>query len=343
VSESNLKAIIENTDATIYSLDRDFRYITFNRQLQNALKEVYGLDIKKGDHVYSFLKKLDPEEALSWEKVYSKALSGEIVKFEKEFNIGGFHNYTSFSIHPIWENNNVIGLSCFATDITKEKILEKKIIDSEAQIRNFAKHLNRTKEEENAHIARELHDELGQQLAGIKMGIASIKKLSNTDVTREERMTAIIKDVDNTIHSLRKIATELRPGILDTLGLIPSIEWMVNEFEKKTVIKCHTTLNVKQQKFEKDISICFFRICQESLTNISKHAQAKKVTVKVDQNENELILSISDNGKGIADEKLDNPFSMGLLGMRERAKIIGAQLTIDSRSSGTTVQLIAKI
>ncbi|MEO8146394.1 MAG: PAS domain S-box protein [Bacteroidia bacterium] len=120
-SESNLKAIIENTDATIYSLDRDFRYITFNQLLHNSMKQIYGLDIKPGDKVYDFLEKLNPEEAREWKEVYSKALNGEIVKFEKEFSIGDYYSCYTFSIYPIWENENVIGLSCFALDITKQK------------------------------------------------------------------------------------------------------------------------------------------------------------------------------------------------------------------------------
>ncbi|MEO6542279.1 MAG: PAS domain S-box protein [Ferruginibacter sp.] len=120
-SQLNLEAIIENTDASIYSLDSDFRYLTFNKLLHDNLEQIYGLDIKPGDNVYDFLEKLNPGEALEWEQVYSKALHGEVVKFEKEFSFDNIYSYFSFAIYPIWEKKTVIGLSCFAFDITKQK------------------------------------------------------------------------------------------------------------------------------------------------------------------------------------------------------------------------------
>lgn len=231
---------------------------------------------------------------------------------------------------------------------------KEELMKSEIQIRNFAAHLNKVLEEERAGLAREIHDELGQQLVGIKIGLSSLKQ-GNTvsedgspDVDSpawaDEKINGMMQDVDNTLQSLRKIATALRPGILDTMGLIPSIKWLAKGFEKKTNIKCHFSPNTSQEKFEKNISTCFFRICQEALTNISKHAEASEVNIRVNQKENELIMKISDNGKGIATEKLENPFSMGLLGMRERANILGARLLIMSQKDlGTTIQLMANV
>lgn len=136
-SESNLKAIIENTEATIYSLDKNFRYITFNKRLRDNLKEIYGLDIKPGDNVFDFLEKLNPAEARDWEKIYSRALTGEPVKFEKEFNFNNIYSCFSFSIHPIWENKQVIGLSCFTLDISKQKQTSNALKQSEFQFRQI--------------------------------------------------------------------------------------------------------------------------------------------------------------------------------------------------------------
>lgn len=124
-SEANLKAVIENTDAFIYSLDKDLRYVTFNQGLQNLMKELYGIDIKPGYNIFDFINQFEPAAAEEWNSTYSKCLKGEIVKFEKEFKHNDFYSCTSFSIHPIWENNNVIGLSCFVHDITKEKKAEE--------------------------------------------------------------------------------------------------------------------------------------------------------------------------------------------------------------------------
>ena len=329
--QSNLKAIIENTDASIYSMDTEFRYITFNQFLFNTMKELYGLKIMPGDRVFDFLEKLEPEEAKWWKNVYAKAMKGEALQFVKEFRVNDYHSFSSFSINPIWENNNVIGLSCYARDITKEKLSEEKLIRSEIQIRNFAQHLNHMQEEERAHLAREIHDELGQQLVGIKIGLSSFSKRPEANDKVTELVKKMVKDVDNTIQSLRKIATELRPGILDSLGLLPSLKWLATEFQEKTNIKCRTEFKVEEQNFKKNISICFFRICQEALTNISKHSKASEVIVQIGLVKNTLTMTITDNGQGISGEKLENPFSMGLLGMRERAHVIGGDLRIISK------------
>ena len=136
-SESNLKAIIENTDATIYSLDSNLRYITFNKRLQTTLKDIFGLDIKPGDHVFDFLEKLNPEESHSWKEQYSKALKGETVRFEKKFHINECYSYSDFSIHPIWEKDNVVGLSCFVLDITNQKQAEHALTKSEFRYRQI--------------------------------------------------------------------------------------------------------------------------------------------------------------------------------------------------------------
>jgi signal transduction histidine kinase len=327
----------------IYSLDRDLRYITFNNNVKRAMEEMHGLSAQPGDHVFQFLENKNAAAAAEWEEIYTRALAGTKLSFVKHYKNWHDGRYISFSINPIYENHSIIGLACFGRDITNEKIAEEKLVRSEMQIRNFARHLNKTMEDESARIAREIHDELGQQLAGIKMGISSLKKHLEVRAV-EEKLTAITHEVDHIIQSVRKIATELRPGILDSLGLFPSIEWLTTEFEKKSGIKCKKFFSASDTEFDKQLSICFFRVCQESLTNISKHAGATEVEVSLVQNKQELVLTITDNGKGISGEKLENPFSMGLLGMRERASVADAQLQISSAvNNGTTVRLTIKL
>ncbi len=130
-SESNFNAIIENTDAIIYSLDKDYNYITFNSGLKKSMKELYGIDVQQGDNVFGGMRQFDVAQADEWEAIYSKAFKGEIIKFEKESKLNELYKCTSFSIHPIWENKNVTGLSCFASDITKQKkdAVEKKKLE----------------------------------------------------------------------------------------------------------------------------------------------------------------------------------------------------------------------
>ena len=242
------------------------------------------------------------------------------------------------------ENGKPSGLYGIALDITERKETEEKIIKSEQQVRNFVKHLSDVLEDERTRIAREIHDELGQRLAGVKFGLSSLKKQSDAQNNISEKVSEMIRDVDDSIQSLRKIATELRPGILDTLGLIASIEWLAGEFEKKTGIKCLLELNVKDQVFDEKISICFFRICQEGLNNVTKHSNASEVTIRMTENGPALEIIISDNGKGIDNERLENPFSLGIVGMRERADMIKGRFKIESKKgSGTSLHLEAPI
>ena len=136
----------------------------------------------------------------------------------------------------------------------------------------------------------------------------------------------------------------MRPGILDTLGLVPSIEWLAESFEKKSGIKCSCYTQVVNQKFEEKVSITFFRICQEALTNIVKHASATAVTIQMIEGGDSLSLKVSDNGKGMEDGKLNDPFSMGLVGMRERARLINASFYVESNlGAGTSLYLTYKM
>jgi PAS domain S-box-containing protein len=232
----------------------------------------------------------------------------------------------------------------FETDITDRKNAFENLIRSENEIRNFAKQLNNTLEDERSRIAREIHDEFGQQLIGLKMLLSSLIQVIRPQPEAKEIIDEMMSGLEKTRFSLQNFSTELRPGILDALGLIPSIEWLAKEFENKTGIGCDLRINVIEQMFEKTMSTAYFRICQEALTNIIKHAEASRVVIQVIQDQGQLSLTIADNGKGIVNEKLENPFSMGLLGMRERANLIGAHFRMESnKPNGTCIQIIGKI
>ncbi len=314
---------------------------SYEKALVNFLPDVVYCDLNitsdfNGVDAIRILKKEYPEVPFV---LVTGALNEEVVSICVDEGIDDYVLKTNMARLPL---SLINAIKIRKIELQKKEVYEK-LVKSEMQVRNFAKHLNQVLEDERAGIAREIHDELGQQLAGIKIGLSMFLKLDG-QMPLEGKVNGMMKDVDTTIQSLRKIATQLRPGILDTLGLIPSIVWLGSEFEKKTKISCTQSLHVTEQKFEKNISTCFFRICQEALTNISKHAGASEVTIRVDQSENELALKISDNGKGIATEKLENPFSMGLLGMRERANILNAHLLITSqKDKGTVIQIKAKL
>jgi PAS domain S-box-containing protein len=265
----------------------------------------------------------------------------ELLKYKRS----GTPFWVQIQGRPVFHNDGRLNYYFqMETDITERKHAYAKLMKTENQIRTFARQLNHILEDERSRIAREIHDEFGQQLMGLKMSLSSLDRMNGVPAEAASIIRDLLSGVESTFQSMRHFATELRPGILDTLGLVPSIEWLGQGFEKRSGISCNVRINVREQMFEKDVSTNYFRICQEALTNIMKHAQATRVSIGIDQDAETLTMEISDNGKGILTENLENPFSLGLLGMRERARLIGGNLKIDSDPRlGTRIQLSAKI
>jgi PAS domain S-box-containing protein len=230
-------------------------------------------------------------------------------------------------------------------DVTESKQAEEKMKQSYQQIRSLTEHLQNIREEERTNIAREIHDELGQQLTVIKMDVAWLnKKLSNIDVTLKGKIEGLLELLDNMVQSVRRISSELRPSMLDDLGLPAAIEWQLNEFEKRTGVKTSFIEHDEELTLPRNISTNFYRVFQESLTNIARHADARQVTVELGRKDNQLLLKITDNGKGFNIQKLDEKRTWGIIGMNERAAMIGGSIEIDSEpGKGTRITLTTPI
>jgi signal transduction histidine kinase len=227
-------------------------------------------------------------------------------------------------------------------DAEQQKLVESSYKTQNQQLRDFSVRLEKAREEERARIAREIHDELGQQLTAIKIDISWIKKRINPEESElQERIKGLISLVDQTVITVRKIATDLRPGILDDLGLIPALEWQCAEFSKRSGIECNFNCKIGDLEFDDDFSTTVFRIFQETLTNIAKHSGASKVEIKIFMNEDGLNLEVKDNGAGITEEEARSNNSLGLLGMRERALLYGGKIFINgNQKEGTVVKLL---
>jgi len=212
----------------------------------------------------------------------------------------------------------------------KEKTAE--ITRSNNELRALASHLQDIREEERAAMAREVHDELGQQLTGLKMDLAHIgRRLSSADTAwLMEKTQQTMALLDTTIRTVRKIATELRPSILDDLGLVAAIDWQGQEFMKRSGVTTHFRSGLAAVDLPPAVAIGLFRICQESLTNIGRHAAADHVSIVLNGDDEQLCLTISDDGRGIDLQKAGNGKTLGLLGMKERAQMMGGTLHIDS-------------
>lgn len=226
-------------------------------------------------------------------------------------------------------------------DITGRKRAEDYRRWSEDQLRALAMRLQTAAERESLRIARELHDQLGQALTGMKMDLDWIVRKHGTSGGPWVPMVQdSMKVVDSTIALVRKIATDLRPDMLDALGLSAAIEWHSEEFQRRTGISCAVHVPENLLVIPDDERIAVFRIYQEALTNIARHAKAKNVLVSLEREQNEAVLTISDDGVGFPVDRLEQGQSLGVVGMRERALLLGARFQIrSSQGNGTTITL----
>ncbi|MCZ6765660.1 MAG: sensor histidine kinase, partial [bacterium] len=223
---------------------------------------------------------------------------------------------------------------------------ERKLQQSEKQMRALAIRLQSVREEESASIAREIHDELGQELTVLKMDLRWIQRRIAKHDTMEEskvildRLKAMSSEVDSTIESVRKIATKLRPVILDDLGLARAIEWQAQEFKSRTGISVDLSIDRTRIDLGAEPSTAVFRILQEILTNVARHAGADRVTIAVVDTKDRLVMDVHDNGRGITNDEINSPRALGILGMQERAQFCGGELTVRrGRRGGTRVRV----
>ena len=214
---------------------------------------------------------------------------------------------------------------------------------SEKQMRALAARLQNVREEERTRIARELHDELGQAMTGLKMDLAwAGKQLVKPDpqvrTAMGKRITEMTELVDGTIQSVRRISSELRPGLLDDLGLVAAIEWQAQDFQSRSGIVCEVTLPSDDVNLNRETSTAVFRVFQEIVTNVARHAKATKVKASMRREGDHVILEVSDNGRGITESEIADRRSLGLVGMRERAVLFGGKIKFTGApGQGTTV------
>lgn len=206
-------------------------------------------------------------------------------------------------------------------------------------LRALTSRIEHIREEERTMIAREIHDELGQSLTGIKLDLAQVsKKLPKSETSLINQVESMGETVDDTIKTIRRIAADLRPGVLDELGLKAAIEWQVEVFAKKIEVEYELSLSFDDTGLDRNLSTALFRILQEALTNIARHANATNVKVEVKEEAGFVIMSVEDDGTGAERNEIDVRKSLGLLGIRERAGMLKGEAHISTgRKKGTTL------
>jgi PAS domain S-box-containing protein len=208
------------------------------------------------------------------------------------------------------------------------------------QLRALSAHIESVREEERTGVAREIHDELGQALTALTMDIAWMRRRTPPGGEPAAKLDEMAELTDALIASVRRISADLRPGVLDDLGLVAAIEWQAQEFERRTGTPCVVQSDVGERRFERDVSTAVFRIFQEALTNVTRHAGATRVEARFEYERDRLRLRVHDNGRGIGPVAASSRSSLGLLGIRERARRLGGVVEVGNAPEGGTLVVL---
>ena len=336
--------LLESTGEGIYGIDQHGRCTFINtaaaRMLGYTLDEMLGMDMHAMFHHSFEGGAAYPRECCPIQKTLTSG-KGYQIDDEVYWRSDGTSFPVAYSSFPVLEQERIIGAVVVFLDISERKQAEAQLKTSYTQLRKLTARLESVREEERIHIAREIHDELGQALTGVKLELSLLHdQLPAGRPALADRLASISTLIDNTIHSVRRIATELRPIVLDQLGLIPAIEWQAHEFHARTGIQCTLDIYLRSVTLSHAESTAMFRIFQEILTNVARHAQATAVNIMLQEQAGRLALEVRDNGRGVTEAELSDPTSLGLVGMRERASLMGGEITLTgSPGQGTTVRV----
>lgn len=232
-------------------------------------------------------------------------------------------------------------------DLAEQKIDDKKFNASEIQLRSLATRLLAVHEEERTRIARELHDEFGEMLTALRIDLSLLEKMVSRTIGEPlarisffEKINGISELLEKAIRSARRIITELRPAVLDELGLLTAIQWQALEFENRTGIQCRFGRIERELSLDKETATSVFRILQEALTNVAMHASASVVTVSLQIVGENMVMEVQDNGKGMQEDKQKDPASTGILSIRERVLALKGEFEIRSKpGEGTALSI----
>jgi PAS domain S-box-containing protein len=330
-TESRYRLLARNLpDACVVLYDRDIRLLLVEGPALVAAEfvkeEVEGRTI---DEVF------DADHALALSVPFRRAFEGSSVEFEF-----GYHERTYLiRVIPLAESrtNASFGMA-LALDITNRHEAERELDESRARLQALSRQLLAAQEEERRRVAREVHDELGQALTGIKIGLSSLRSrtLRRPSIETDQRLHGVNDAIDGAIESVRRIILRLRPGVLDNLGPLAALEWEVQAFTEQAGLPVQLVLPTDPLELDTERSTTLYRTVQEALTNVLRHANATSVAVGLTVQPGALVLQVTDDGRGIADNELRNPRSMGILGMRERAMSCGGTLDVRRAAGGGT-------
>ncbi|RJX34194.1 MAG: two-component sensor histidine kinase [Oxalobacter sp.] len=338
IPQSLFRGIVSSTPGLVYQFQLTPDDKTAFTYLSDACQALLGLSAEKlRTHPNMFLDLILPDDRPSYLK--SMTASANDLKswnWEGRIWIDAWKDIKWINLRatPHILPNKSVQWSGIMTNITQSKLEEFEIKRSRARLAELSAHIEQVKEQERTQLAREVHDDLGGNLTAIKMALALLaQRLPSDDSFLTEKAQYVDSLVDRTIESAHRIASDLRPSILD-LGIVAALQWQTEEFEKQLGIPCNFSSTNKEIELSANHATAIFRIFQEALTNIAKHANATRVTVKLSASRGSLNLKIIDNGKGIEPADRMKSQSFGIRGMTERAHSLGGKLTITTTDGG---------
>lgn len=340
------------------------------RLSENAPDMIFSQDIltKKYNYVNSSSKKLtgySPDEFYNKPGLLQSIVDPEW-KEQYQFSMNLIHSVstpipfeyliTHKNGNKIWINQRSVlvrkkmdettAIEAILTDVSERKQYEQKLEETTRKLRALSSHQQKIREEERLYISREIHDQFGQDLTALKMDMSMLSKhtgklFESKNEIEFKKISDELKKmnsyIDDIINKVRKISTELRPDILDKLGLVEAIEWHAGEFEKRSKIKCITDLENIEISLNPEKSISIFRIFQETLTNAARHSGADEIKIDLEVQNGWMILRVADNGRGITENEIEKGSSLGILGMKERVLILGGIWNIKGENKKGTI------
>lgn len=331
-SEATLRGILDSAMDAIITVDERQHIVLFNQTAETVFgcprDEAIGAPLAwfiperfrpaHGDHIRRF-----GETGTSSRRMSVQRVVAGLRRNGEEFPIEA-------SISQIAEHGEKF-YTVILRDVTERVRAEQALLHSQTELQEMALAAHSVREQEKTLIARELHDELGQALTALKIDLAWMKARS-FEAPVGEKLDAMESMLNRTITATRRISTELRPLLLDDLGLMAALDWLTQNFTERTGVECTLSIGDPEPELHDPHASAVFRIVQESLTNIAKHAKATKVDVGVRQNDSTLAITVQDNGVGFDANQPRKQNSFGLLGLRERAYLLGGEAIIESAS-----------
>lgn len=343
-SEERYRALVENATEALVVLDVEKQlYVSVSESASKLFRMPKEELLKLGPLLFS--PEYQPDGRLSSESAREKiqlAIDGAKISFEWTY-LDKFGAPISCEVWLVRLPSEIsVLIRGSIVDISERKKVAEEIKNNSELLRELYSYSQNIREEERTHIAREIHDELGQQLTGLKMDLSWIsRKLKTQDEMVTEKLLGTISLIDTTIKTVRKIATELRPSILDDLGLVAALEWHGEEFAKRSHIKVIFTSGLNELPVDPESATALFRIYQELLTNVARHSGATLVETSIYINNDKLCLSVADNGIGFDANDIASKKTLGLRGIKERTSLINGSYEIKSKPGGGTFVLIS--